>query len=688
MKDSGMEEVGLIRTSSGNLNDRIREIEMELQKYPRGYLVYKTIRDKKQPYLQWNEDGGSKSRYIKVGEREHIMEELERRDCLQRDLQRLKAYRDRLTDAWKQYPSLHCQSSLYKNVSIGYQSFAQMMEHDFFYVDKTLLIREWWEKSDQVTLITRPRRFGKTLNLDMMNCFFSVQYRGRADLFVKHQIWKVSEYHELQGTYPVICLSLAGVKTGRFADQVYELCEMIEGIYESYAFLADGADSSLSDAQRGRFCAEYEHLQAIVHAEKEPLDNLPATISSLRVLTHLLAIYYQKRVIILIDEYDTPLQEAWSYGSWDESMEFYRAFYNKTLKTNPDLEKAMMTGITRISQESLFSDLNHLEAADIFSNKYAQFFGFTEEEVFAALDSQGYMTHNEVKRWYDGFTFGEVHDIYNPWSIINYLEKGKFDTYWVNTSSNVLLSGLLARDDHLVRGEVETLLRGGAVRAKIDTGIVYKNLEQEENAVWSLMLATGYLKINRVIEGENLYGLPMQEYDLSLTNLEVRSMLPALIRGWFTSAGSCCNAFVEALLAKDVEAMNLWMNEIVRTTISVFDVGEKASRYQMPERFYHGFVLGLLVELNTSYELRSNRESGYGRYDVMLIPRNKSADAFILEFKVRSDKKEANLQETLEAAHRQMEERHYEAELLDRGIRKEKICRYALVFQGKNVLIG
>ena len=406
---------------------------------------------------------------------------------------------------------------------------------------------------------------------------------------------------------------------------------------------------------------------------------------SLKNLSGYLSGYYGKKVVILLDEYDTPLQEAWVYGYWDEMVEFIRGLFNSTFKTNPCLERAVMTGITRVSKESVFSDLNHLTVVTSTSGMYADCFGFTEEEVFSALDEYGMQDRRtDVKRWYDGFTFGKCRDIYNPWSIINYLKTGRLSTYWVNTSSNGLVDKLIREGSAEIKISMENLLKGKHLYKEIDEQIIFNQLDVDENAIWSLFLASGYLKAESYVFNEDT-GADL--YELALTNKEVHVMYQKMIRKWFSSTGTVYNGFIKALLQDDVKSMNAYMNRVALATFSYFDSGRKPSMETQPERFYHGFVLGLSVELADRYLITSNRESGFGRYDVMMEPKNEMANAVIMEFKVRDPGEEKSLEDTADAALRQIEEQRYEEALKNRGISDSRIRKYAFAFEGKEVFI-
>jgi hypothetical protein len=563
-----------------------------------------------------------------------------------------------------------------KVISIGNQSFESMRERDNFYVDKTSFIKEWWENEDIVTLITRPRRFGKTLNMNMLECFFSNQYKDRGDLFEGLDIWKEEKYRKLQGTYPVIFLSFAGIKGNTFEMSKKQIGDKIVELYESNRFLLKS--ECISDTEKKRYISFLER----------PMDE--DVSYKLNEMSNYLSRYFGKKVIILLDEYDTPMQEAYVSGYWKELVAFTRSLFNATFKTNPYLERAIMTGITRVSKESIFSDLNNLVVVTTTSNQYETAFGFTEEEVFNALDEQGLSEKKqEVKSWYDGFTFGDSRDIYNPWSIINYLKYKKFTTYWADSSSNGLINNLIQKGSPYIKTMLETLIKGEKINVIIDEQIVFSELDYSEDAVWSLMLASGYLKVisseelNLVRESEN-------EYELAITNREILFMFRKMILRWFTPAKMETNEFIKALINGDVESMNAYMNKVTLKTISYFDSGNSPSDEE-PERFFHGLVLGLMVDQTENYIITSNRESGYGRYDIMLEPIDKSNEnlpCIVIEFKVINPKKEKTLEETVEAALKQIEDKGYDAELIKKGIKRENIHHYGFAFRGKKVLIG
>lgn len=560
-----------------------------------------------------------------------------------------------------------------RRVALGKQDFEDVITSGCFYVDKTDFIREWWEQGDSVTLITRPRRFGKTLNMSMLNYFFSNQHKEKKELFDGLSISKNEKIMALQGTYPVISLTFANVKGENYESSIYTISRIFSNLYIDCNFLLEG--NILDDAEKEYFInVKFGRDSALLG---DAVFNLSRYLSR----------YYGKNVIILLDEYDTPVQEAYLGGYWDEMVSFMRCFFNAAFKTNSYLYRGVLTGITRISKESMFSDLNNINVVTTTSNEYAAVFGFTEEEVFKALAEQGMgEAKNDVKKWYDGFKIGDISDIYNPWSILNFLSKKKLDAYWVHTSSNNLVGKLIQEGEPVIKRDLEMLLRGEVLDYIIDEQVVFGQLQKNSAAVWSLLLASGYLKAVYVKQDKFNW---KYHYGLAITNLETFIMFQDIVRQWFHTYNNRCyyDGFIDAFLKGNLEEMNVYMNKISLVTFSSFDTGNAPSEISEPERFYHGFVLGLLVTLQDEYILTSNRESGLGRYDVVLEPRDAGKDAYILEFKVMDSKREKSLKETVERALEQIEEKRYDEGLLERGIQSDRIWHYGFGFQGKQVLI-
>ena len=568
-------------------------------------------------------------------------------------LRRMRAYTIRITGR--------------KIVGVGIQDFEALRRDQMFYVDKTDFIRQWWESGETTTLITRPRRFGKTLNLSMLNCFFSTFYENRADLFDGLKIWDEKSYHKLQVRFPVIFLSFAGVK-GKSFESVFR--QMNYGIVELYRRFERIFDmSQFTDKERQDFGRISWDMDTSVAAQ------------SLRLLTDLLYVYYGQKPIILLDEYDTPLQEAYFNGFWDEMVSFVGAFFNHSFKTNPSLGRALLTGITRICKESIFSDLNNIDVVTQMSTKYDTAFGFTEEEVNAGLARVGLRDCQEkVKEWYDGFTFGLRRHMYNPWSVTKFIDaEGIFDTYWANTSNNKLVSSLLQKSSRNMKMAVEQLLEGKALHVEMDEQLDFSQLEYRESAIFSLLYATGYLRVDQRND---------QEYVLMLTNKEVEIMFRRIIREWFNDMDTGYGDFRKALLHDNIEEMNYYMNMVTLSTFSYFDTGTGRGNIDETERFYHGFVLGLLADLSDQFSIRSNRESGLGRYDIILRAREENGNSYIMEFKVFDRERDENMKACVARALQQIEEKQYETELVADGIARERIRKYGFAFDGKKVLIG
>lgn len=567
--------------------------------------------------------------------------------------------------------ALNSRSNQKAEISVGNQDFATIISNNYFYVDKTDFIKKWWESADTVTLITRPRRFGKTLNLSMLDCFFSNRYDNGKELFKLLKIWDYPQYRALCNQYPVLFISFASIKGTTYETARQQIIQEIVSLYRNNMQLMSAPFIKEMDRKFWNMI-DYDMTDAIAS-------------DSIRFLCEMLYKQYGKKVLIFLDEYDTPIQEAYVDGFWDEMTGFIRNIFNASFKTNTYLERAILTGITRISKESIFSDLNNLKVDSLTNAKYDTDFGFTQDEVIAELKRYDLdSTYDSVRSWYDGFRIGKAGDIYNPWSVTLYLDTGVLNNHWANTSENSLVEKLIREGSIDVKKAMEDLLNGDSVEVLIDEEIVYNLIDNNESGIFSLLLAAGYLKIDKVINEEGV----RKKYLVSLTNLEVRHTFEDMIKRWFEGDSIKYNDFIKALLLNDVKYMNRFMNEIALNTFSIFDVGKKISATYEPERFYHGFILGLIVDLADKYIITSNRESGFGRYDVCLEPKDKALPAYVLEFKVHDPEDEKDLAETVKQALEQIKKKNYDAQLISRGIPKKNIYHYGFAFEGKSVLIG
>lgn len=557
-----------------------------------------------------------------------------------------------------------CGVIMDKTVALGITNFEDMIQKNIFYVDKTGFIQEWFLNHDQVTLITRPRRFGKTLTLSMLETFFSNQYAGRGDLFESLCIWKNEAFRQLQGGYPVINISFAGVKQNSYQEMLQDMKYCLSGLYDRHGYLLKS--DRLNDADKNKIRQYME----------ERVDELQC-IQSLQFLARCLYKHFGRKVLIFIDEYDTPMLEAYLSDYWQEAINYICRMFHAALKDNPYLERGLLTGITRITQESVFSDLNNLTVVTTTTEMYEENFGFTETEVFAALKTYGLSDQKaEVKHWYDGFQFGKKEDIYNPWSVLNFLKFKKLEPYWMNTSSNNLVGKLVKEGSIIVKNEFEAMLSGRSVVTEIDESITYEELKGNSKTIWSWFLTTGYVKT--VEERET-------GYEIQLTNYEVRKAFYKLVKKWFDHSYDEYTEFVRMLLSGNLEGMQRYMEKVTMQCFSFFDVGNGSTENDRTEQFYHGFTIGLVADLNRTHILTSNRESGFGRYDVCIEPKDRNQDGIIIEFKVFDAGRERTLEETASRALAQINRMNYETDLRMRGIKT--IRKYGFAFRGKQVLI-
>lgn len=647
-----------------NPKQRIAEIDNRLQELPKGTLTYKKINGKSQPYVQRTVEGKAVSYYVKLSEREQVFLEFQERTELLEEREHLLAYVESLKKILSRNPYLDA------NVGLGYQNFLDFVCGKRFYVDKTHFIPEWLASDARITLITRPRRFGKSMLLSTVRTFFDPMYADHPEYFKKLQVWKDKDCRRLFGTIPVISVSFGSCKGNHFEQAMRGVTLGLYNMYVQHEYLRES--SRLNEEEK----AEYRRIVASFSEQRTEYVEV-----SIQKLCELLCKHYGVFPIILMDEYDTPLLEAYTDGYWDETINTFRQLFHTTFKENDFFYRAIITGVTRISKNSLFSDLNNLEVDTVTCDAYSDCFGFTEQEVMDAFKCQDIDTIRDVKAMYDGFTIGRHQDIYNPWSICNYMRQRELIGYWVNTSSNKLVGDIIRRHPVESKYEIERLMAGEKVHKRINEGITFQYLEGDENSLWSLLLAVGYIKAENIVR--SVEGI---ECDVSVTNYEVMAMFKTEILGMFHNGWSAYGRFAEALLAHKMELMNEYLQTITYTSISYFDVAD-GPKERTPENFYHGLVLGLIVSLRDRYRIVSNRESGRGRYDIAMYPLQENTDAFIMEFKVQDRKKETNLEQTAKNALQQIVDKNYEADLLAAGVPAERIYKLGFAFAGKDVLV-
>lgn len=647
-----------------NPKQRIAEIDHRLQELPKGTLTYKKINGKSQPYVQRTVEGKSVSYYVKLSEREQVFLEFQERSELLEEKGHLLAYVESLKKILARNPYLDA------NVGLGYQNFLDFVCGKQFYVDKTHFIPEWLVSDARITLITRPRRFGKSMLLSTVRTFFDPMYAGHPEYFEKLRVWKDADSRRLFGTIPVISVSFGSCKGNHFAQAMRGVTLGLYNMYIQHEYLRESPKLGEEEKE------EYRRIVASFSEQRTEYVEI-----SIQKLCELLYKHYGALPIILMDEYDTPLLEAYMDGYWDETINTFRQLFHTSFKENDFFYRAIITGVTRLSKNSLFSDLNNLEVDTVTCDAYSDCFGFTEQEVMDAFKCQDIDTIRDVKAMYDGFTIGRHRDIYNPWSICNYMRQRELIGYWVNTSSNKLVGDIIRRHPVESKYEIERLMAGECVHKQINEGITFQYLEGDENSLWSLLLAVGYIKAENIVH--SVEGI---ECDVSVTNREVMAMFKTEILGMFHNGWSAYGRFAEALLAHKMELMNEYLQTITYTSISYFDVAD-GPKERTPENFYHGLVLGLIVSLRDRYRIVSNRESGRGRYDIAMYPLQENTDAFIMEFKVQDQKKETDLEQTAKNALQQIEDKNYAADLLAAGIPAERIYKLGFAFAGKDVLV-
>ena len=576
----------------------------------------------------------------------------------------LLAYRNGLQEILKDNPYLA------EKVGCGYQDFQDFACGRQFYVDKTHFITEWMQSEAKVTLITRPRRFGKTTLFSTVENFLDPKFSDHPEHFEKLKVWRDEKTREWFGKIPVISVSFGSCKGNDYRQALRGMMDSLFMLYEAHDYLR--YSEHLREDERNEY---RDFCEALRNGAEEKVEK------AISRLCYLLYRHYNCKPIILIDEYDTPLLEAYTDGYWNEMIGTCRQLFHRALKENPYYSRAIITGVTRVSKNSLFSDLNNIEVDTVTCEAYSDCFGFTEKEVSDALKCQNMDSLQDVKAMYDGFIFGKRKDIYNPWSICNYLRQGELLSYWTNTSSNKLIGDIIRKYPARSKYEIEQLMKGATVHKKINEHITFQYLDGDENSLWSLLLAVGYIKADNVKKcGE------ITECDVSVTNQEVMEMFRYEILAMFENGNAVYHDFVEALLSHRTEDLTDILMDISYTSMSYFDVGRRPSE-RAPENFYHGLVLGLIVSLRDRYRIVSNRESGRGRYDIAMYPLNEWEDAFIIEFKVCDEKEDGSLEKAAENALCQIEEKRYDADLLAAGIAEEHIYKLGIAFAGKDVAV-
>jgi hypothetical protein len=558
-----------------------------------------------------------------------------------------------------------------RRLPIGVSDFKEIIEEDLYFVDKSLIIKDLIDDGSKVILLARPRRFGKTLNMSMIKNFFEKTddntQEDKICLFKDLNVWKHEYVREYFGKYPVIYITFKDIKNLTWKDCYLKIVQLIIREYNKNIKLLE--ENSLNPVDK-------KYFNRILNGEA----TMAEYEESLKYLTEFMVKAYKSKVILLIDEYDVPIQGGYLNGYYDEVINFMRNFLSGGLKDNENLQKAVLTGILRIAKESIFSGLNNLNVCTILNNKYSRYFGFEEKEVEKMLAYYGIETKmEEVKRWYNGYIFGND-VIYNPWSIIKYIENSDegFMPYWVNTSSNDLVKNLITKGDAQLKQELQSLIRGEAIEKYINEDIVMNEIEQDTENVWSFLFFSGYLKVvkkQRNAEGE-------LKCHLAIPNIEVSIVYRGIILNWFKANVGMdkYRNMLNALIKGDIKPFSKLFKDYVLKSISYFDVSG-----QEQEKIYHAFVLGMLVSLNETHQVKSNRESGYGRYDVMLIPREKKEKGIIIEFKKVDEDENETLEISAQNALKQIEDRSYEMEMKDNGI--DNIIKLGISFKGKEVLI-
>ena len=547
-------------------------------------------------------------------------------------------------------------------IGIGQSDFKILRIKKNYYIDKTKYIKNIIDNESSVVLITRPRRFGKTLNMSMLRYYFDCTKKDSRQLFEGLEIMKQDEkYTSKLGYYPCIYLTLKDAGLQSYELMIMQLRTLLMDIYYENRYLLEEAE--MAPGERNIF-------NKILLAEA----NETEIINGIKMLSKIMSNYHNKPVMLFLDEYDVPLQNAYVEGYYEECIKFFKTFYGITFKDNPYLEKTILTGVSRVAKESIFSGANNFHVYTVLDDEFSDDFGITEKEMDKIIDDFEIQDQKEeIKKWYDGYTIGNTEGIYNPWSILNYLTDKKLIPYWVNTSSNDLIK-LILKNSATVKEKIEQLLRDEEIEVPINLETVIVGIEKNEENIWGLLLGTGYLKVTEVVD------LAHGIYKVKIPNYEIKFLFQNIIREWFNDKviGNNLNTILKDLVTLNLKEFEKKFQVLVRQMFSFMDVGENTA-----ENFYHAFVLGMLVGLKDNYYVKSNRESGFGRYDIMLEPKDKNGNSFVMEFKVLEDAEEKTIEDTIENAKKQIEERRYSEDLEERGY--TNITKMVFAFKGKEV---
>ena len=547
----------------------------------------------------------------------------------------------------------------FNGIGIGESNFKGLRMRNNYFIDKSMYIKDIIDNQSRVVLVTRPRRFGKTLNMSMLRYFFDCDVKDSKELFQGLKIMEQGEkYTSKLGAYPCIYLTMKDLNVSTYEYMLMQLKTAMMEIYFEKRYLLE---SDIPEGDRNTF-------NRMLAAEANEMELL----NSVKILSKMLYNYYNKPVMLFIDEYDVPIQTAYVEGYYDEAIKFLKTFYGTTFKDNPYLEKTVLTGVSRVAKESIFSGANNFKVFTVLDNEFADDFGITSEEMDKVIqDFNVEDEKEEIKKWYDGYRIGNVEGIYNPWSILNYLTDKELKPYWVNTSSNDLIK-LTIKNSMTVKEKLERLLKDEEIEVPINLETVIVGIENNEDNIWGLMLGTGYLKVVEVVD------LVDGIYKVKIPNFEIKTLFYDIVRNWFKDkvVGNDLRSILKDLVTLNLSEFEKKFRVLVREMFSYMDVGENTA-----ENFYHAFVLGMLVGLRDTYYVNSNRESGFGRYDIMLEPQDKNGNSFIMEFKVADDFEESTIEEVIANAKKQIEEKGYESNLQERGF--TNITKMVFAFKGK-----